>query len=156
MPEMLEAEVARLLLDRGLTVAVAESCTGGLLGASLTLQPGSSAYFAGGVIAYANDVKVRELGVAESLVAEAGAVSEPVARDMSVGVRHRFGVDVGLSVTGVAGPDGGTEQKPVGLVFIGLADAQDCRIGRHRFSGTREDVRRAAVVAALEMLKSYL
>jgi PncC family amidohydrolase len=75
---------------------------------------------------------------------------------MSVGVRQRFLTDVGLSTTGVAGPDGGTEKKPVGLVYIGLADAQDCRVGRYRFSGTREDVRRAAVDAALEMLKAYL
>ena len=105
----------------GYTVAVAESCTGGLLAQRLTEVPGSSKYFIEGVVAYANDVKTRTLGVEPMLLLEHGAVSAPVAEAMAEGIRQRAGTDFGLSTTGIAGPGGGTEEKPVGTVFIALA-----------------------------------
>jgi len=119
--ETLEAVVGRLLAERGRTLAVAESCTGGLLAERVTAVPGSSAYFLGGVVAYANSAKRALLDVPERLLAEHGAVSEPVARAMAEGVRERFGADIGVATTGISGPDGGTPDKPVGLVHLALA-----------------------------------
>ena len=110
--------VLSLLRERGLTLATAESCTGGLVSARLTDVPGSSAVFVGGVVAYSNDVKAAQLGVPEAVLREHGAVSAETAAEMARGARERLGADVAVSVTGVAGPDGGTEEKPVGLVFL--------------------------------------
>jgi nicotinamide-nucleotide amidase len=121
--ESLEAVVGRLLGAAGKTVAVAESCTGGTIAKKLTDVPGSSAYFLGGVVAYANSAKEQILGVPGDLLAEHGAVSEPVARAMAEGVRDRFGADFGVSTTGISGPDGGSDEKPVGLVHMALARA---------------------------------
>ena len=115
---VLAAHLQAICLERGLTVAVAESCTGGLVAARLTDIPGASDAFAGGVVAYANDVKAASLGVPEQLITAHGAVSAEVAAAMAAGVRERLGADVGIAVTGVAGPDGGTEAKPVGLVYL--------------------------------------
>jgi nicotinamide-nucleotide amidase len=119
--ETLDAVVGRLLRERGKTIAVAESCTGGLVAERITDTPGSSAYFLGGVVAYANSAKKTLLGVPESILAEHGAVSEPVARAMAEGARERFGADFGVATTGISGPDGGTEAKPVGTVYVALA-----------------------------------
>lgn len=119
--DSMAATVIRLLSDRGLSVAVAESCTGGLIGERLTEVPGASRSFYGGIIAYANSAKHSLLGVSESMLAEHGAVSEPVARAMAEGVRQRLGADLGVSTTGISGPDGGTESKPVGLVHMALS-----------------------------------
>ncbi len=119
--ETLEAVTGRLLVEQGRTVAVAESCTGGLLAEKITDVPGSSAYFLGGVVAYANEAKTALLDVPEAMLAEHGAVSDPVARAMAEGVRVRFGASIGVSTTGISGPDGGTEEKPVGLVHVGIA-----------------------------------
>lgn len=152
----LEREVGRLLTAQGLTLAVAESCTGGLLGGRVTAVSGSSIYFAGGVIAYSNEVKVRLLGVDRVVLAAHGAVSAPVARQMATGVRSRIGADLGVAITGVAGPGGGTAAKPVGLVFVALARNGGCVVRRFRFDGARATVRRAAGDAALEMIKSEL
>lgn len=121
--ETLDAVVGRLLTERGWTIAVAESCTGGLVAQRITDNPGSSRYFLGGVVAYANEVKQSLLGVSEADLAEHGAVSDPVARAMAEGVRERFGADIGIATTGISGPDGGTEDKPVGLVHVALARA---------------------------------
>ena len=115
--------VADALRGRGLTLAVAESCTGGLLGARLTERPGSSDYFLGGVISYANEVKMGLLGVPAGMLAQYGAVSEEVAGAMAAGARAATGADYALAVSGVAGPDGGTPDKPVGLVYVGLRRA---------------------------------
>jgi len=150
------ADAARRLKAMAATVATAESCTGGGLGWRLTARPGSSAYFLGGVIAYDNAVKVRVLGVRPSTLARHGAVSSPVAAEMALGVRRRLGSGYGVGVTGVAGPDGGTARKPVGLVFIGVADASGCCVKQFRFCGGRAAVRRAAVGAALSMLADRL
>jgi PncC family amidohydrolase len=144
--------VAAGLLARGQTVAAAESCTGGLLCAALTSLPGSSAYFLGGVVGYANDVKRSALGVPAAVLARKGAVSAECALRMAAGVRRRLGADVGVAITGIAGPGGGTRSKPVGLVFVGVAAGGRCRARRFRFRGGRARVRRAACLAALGML----
>lgn len=151
-----EAILGDALRRRGMTVAVAESCTGGWLGARLTSIPGSSDYFMGGVIAYSNQSKVRDLGVKPADLQRWGAVSAPVARQMAAGVRRRFRTDIGLAVTGVAGPGGGTARKPVGLVFVAADWNGGRRVCRCRFGGSRETVRRRAVTQALRMLRGAL
>ena len=119
--QTLEAVVGQMLAERGMTIAVAESCTGGLIATRMTNNPGSSAYFAGGVVAYSNAAKSELLGVPAAALEEHGAVSDPVVRAMAEGVRERFGVDIGIATTGISGPDGGTASKPVGLIHIALA-----------------------------------
>jgi nicotinamide-nucleotide amidase len=119
--QTLDAVVGQLLVERGMTIAVAESCTGGLIASRITDNPGSSVYFAGGVVAYSNAAKSELLGVPAAVLEEHGAVSDPVVRAMAEGVRERFGVDIGIATTGISGPDGGTASKPVGLVHIALA-----------------------------------
>ena len=151
----LDRVVGDALLAKSSRIAVAESCTGGLLGGRLTEVPGSSAWFAGGVIAYDNTVKIRELGVPEDLISAHGAVSEPVARAMAEGVRLRFGTDFGLSVTGIAGPDGGSAEKPVGTVAIALA-GPGARARVFRFVGDRQMIRQQSVLAALETVRQSL
>jgi nicotinamide-nucleotide amidase len=151
-----ESDLAALVLDearsRGLHLAVAESCTGGLVGARLTEIPGSSDVFVGGVIAYDNAVKEELLGVPAALLAEHGAVSEPVARAMAVGAARRFGTAAAVSVTGIAGPGGGSAAKPVGTVWISCVlngVAETCRV---MFPGTRQEIRARAAQAALLLL----
>jgi nicotinamide-nucleotide amidase len=151
----LEVVVGDLLLERGWKVAAAESCTGGLLLGRFTDVPGSSDWVIGGVVAYSNDVKVREVGVPPALLAEHGAVSEPVARAMADGVRERLGADVGVAITGVAGPAGGSEAKPVGTVVVALSGPSS--IARtFRFPGDRRTVRAHATAAALDMIRRAL
>ncbi|MEO7138458.1 MAG: competence/damage-inducible protein A [Gemmatimonadales bacterium] len=149
-------DLAALVLEqarsRGMRLAVAESCTGGLLGARLTEVPGSSDVFVGGVIAYDNALKVNLLGVPEALLAEHGAVSEPVARAMAQGAVERLGVSAAISVTGVAGPGGGTAEKPVGTVWLGCAVEGTVETRRSLFPGTRHEVRARAAQAALHLL----
>ncbi len=152
----MEVVVGRLLAERRATVATAESCTGGLLGGRLTAAAGSSLYYPGGVIAYSNTVKIRELGVAPDLIARCGAVSEETARAMAVGVRERFGADYGVAVTGIAGPGGGTVDKPVGLVYLAVADAQATVARRHQFTGARARIRDWTVQFALDLLRRRL
>jgi nicotinamide-nucleotide amidase len=155
-----ERTVAEIVLglcrERGLTLATAESCTGGLVSARLTAVPGSSTAFVGGVVAYADDVKQAELGVPEALLAEHGAVSAEVAQAMAHGVRERLGADVGVAVTGVAGPDGGTAEKPVGLVFVHAAGPGGEKGRRSELPGDREMVRGRATAAALHLVRDLL
>lgn len=146
--------VGEQLMERRQTVAVAESSTGGLLGAAFTDVPGSSAYFLGGVIAYDNRIKIEQLGVPAAVIEHVGAVSAETAEAMATGVRRLLGADVALSITGVAGP-GGDEHKPAGLTFIGLADANVIS-ERHQLTGTRWAVRRQTVMAALFLLNRTL
>ncbi len=148
----LAEQAGRLLLERGLTLAVAESCTGGGFGDAITDIPGSSTYFLGGVIAYSNGVKEALLGIGHALLEEKGAVSPEVARAMAEGVRRLIGADIGLGITGIAGPSGGTASKPVGLVYIGLATAEGSRAERFLWSGDRRANKQASLRAALEML----
>lgn len=151
--EDLAAAVGSLLRREGKSLAVAESCTGGMISALLTDVPGSSDYFLGGVVSYANSAKERFLGVSPATLAAHGAVSAEAAAEMARGARARFGADLAAAVTGIAGPDGGSEAKPVGTVFIALADA-DGEVGRRRFfGGDRAVVRRASALAALELIR---
>lgn len=149
----LEKAVGELLKRKGCWLATAESCTGGLLSARLTNTPGSSAYFKGGVISYADEIKERELDVLPETLARHGAVSEAVAREMAEGARKRLKADFALSITGIAGPQGGTAKKPVGTTYIGLA-VPGCapQAAYKRFSGNREQIRARAVTAALTLL----
>jgi nicotinamide-nucleotide amidase len=153
----LESTVGLRLKKKRLTVAVAESCTGGLLGARLTTVPGSSAWFHGGVIAYDNSVKTRLLGVSAALIKRHGAVSAECAEAMAKGARKAAGTDIGVAITGVAGPDGGTKAKPVGLVFVSVYGPGGARRARrHDIHGPREAVRARAAGAALALLKEAL
>jgi nicotinamide-nucleotide amidase len=152
----LEEAVGRLLAVQRKTLATAESCTGGLIGHRLTQIAGSSAYFLGGVIAYSNESKVRDLGVSGALIEKHGAVSEEVARAMAEGVRARFGADFGLAVTGIAGPEGGSAAKPVGTVWFALADANGT-LAKHRcFPTIRENVKLWSSQQALDLLRRRL
>lgn len=141
-----------LCLGRQLTLAVAESCTGGLVAATITEIAGSSGYFRGGVVAYANEVKTALLDVPAEMLVAHGAVSAQVARAMALGVRERLGVTLAASVTGVAGPDGGTVEKPVGLTYIGLADAGMADVRRFVWAGDRAANRHDSVRAVLRWL----
>ena len=151
-----ERTVGRLLRRRRWTLALAESCTGGLLAGRIASVPGCSAYFRGGIVAYANDVKTALLGVPRRLLAERGAVSEPTARRMADGARRRLRADVGVATTGIAGPAGGSAAKPVGLVFAAVAGPAGVVARRFDFAGGRAAVQSAACRAALGLLRQYL
>ncbi len=148
--------VGRMLIDRGLTIAVAESCTGGLIGHLLTQVPGISAVFDRAIVAYSNSAKTDSLDVPAALIEEHGAVSPEVAEAMARGVRERAGTGIGLSTTGIAGPGGGTEEKPVGLVYFGLADLEGSETGRMVFRGSRETVKIKAAVHGLDLVRCHL
>ena len=152
----LEETVGSLLRERRLTVATAESCTGGLVAHRLTNVPGSSAYVRGGVVAYANDAKHRLLGVATSTLADHGAVSEETAAEMAAGARQAMGADIAVSTTGIAGPDGGTPEKPVGTVCLGLSAAGETLAARYQFWGTRDWVKLLASQVALEWIRRHI
>lgn len=152
----LAAAVITRLESAGMSIAAAESCTGGLLAGRLTSISGSSAVFMGGIVAYHNRVKTNALGVAEAVLVEHGAVSEAVALDMVRGAQARFGVDVALSVTGIAGPEGGSEEKPVGTVWIGLALGEQVTALHRVYHGSRWQVRKRAVAGALYELLARL
>lgn len=154
--ETMEEVIGRRLTITGFTLSVAESCTGGLIAERLTNVPGSSTYFIEGVVTYSNESKTRLLGVDKKLIREHGAVSKEVARDMARGVRHRAKTDFGLAVTGIAGPGGGTEEKPVGLVYVALADDAHTEHKRLMLPGDRELIRWRASQAALDMLRRRL
>lgn len=154
--EKLEEVIGRLLIDRGIKIATAESCTGGLIGHRLTNVSGSSSYFERGVIAYSNAAKVEILKVDEDLLQKYGAVSLEVARLMAEGVKAISGTDIGLSVTGIMGPTGATPNKPVGLVYIGICDDQICTAQEFRFGDDRKLNKDRTSQAALEMLRRNL
>lgn len=141
-----------ICLGRGLTVAAAESCTGGLVAAAITDIAGSSGYFRGGVVAYADEAKAALLAVSPEVLAAHGAVSAQVARAMAMGARHRLGTALAVSVTGVAGPGGGSDEKPVGLTYVAVADAAGVDVRRYHWPGDRAANRRDSAKAALELL----
>ncbi len=151
--ESLEEVVGMYLVMRQKTVAVAESCTGGLVSERLTRTPGSSGFFLGGGVCYSNELKTKIAGVPAALIEKDGAVSKLVAQAMAEGIRKRSGASIGLGITGIAGPAGGTEEKPVGLVFIALADERGTQVREFRFPGGRERVRLWASQAALELIR---
>jgi nicotinamide-nucleotide amidase len=150
--------VARLLVEKKKTVATAESCTGGLIAKSLTDIPGSTAYFLDGVVTYSNEAKTRLLNVPAELIEQHGAVSAEVAEAMAINCRESSSSDYAISVTGIAGPTGGTPDKPVGLVYIGLADADGCEVTKHLIGDflTREEIRDRTRKAALNRLRLKL
>jgi PncC family amidohydrolase len=154
--ESLEVAVGKLLRGQKQTLAIAESCTGGLITHRLTNVAGSSAYLVAGVIAYAYEAKVAALGVTWETLNRYGAVSEETARAMARGVRAKFASTLGLAVTGIAGPGGGTPEKPVGLTFIALADASGEIVERHIWNGDRIQNKEQSAQAALLLLKNYL
>ena len=151
----IDEQVAGLL--EGRTIAVAESCTGGLMAARLTERPGSSAYFIGGVVAYSNDAKVSLVGVDRALIDRVGAVSNEVADALAEGAIERFGADIGIGITGIAGPDGGTEEKPVGTVCFSISVRDGARLTRGtRLPGGRSDIRERSTTVALHLVRTLL
>jgi PncC family amidohydrolase len=136
----------------GLRVATVESCTGGLLGHLITEVPGSSAYFVGGFVTYSDDLKRESVGVPDEVLAAHGAVSAQVALAMATGGRDRTAADLAVSVTGIAGPDGGSPSKPVGLTYVAVADGSGAEVRRHVWSGDRAENKRRSAAAALELL----
>ncbi|MFH1122735.1 MAG: competence/damage-inducible protein A, partial [Pseudomonadota bacterium] len=154
--QTMEEVVGRMLKERGLSVSVAESCTGGLIGNLLTNVPGSSNYFQGGVTVYSNPSKIDLLGVSSETIERFGAVSEQTAREMAEGVKRGFKTDMGIAVTGIAGPEGGSENKPVGTVYIALATREGTLSRRYRFWGTRRQVKVNTAMMALDWVRRYL
>ena len=150
--ETLVKSLAHALLAHGQTLVTAESCTGGLVGATLTELPGSSAWFLGGVIAYANSLKINLLGVPPELLEVHGAVSPETARAMANGARSRTGADFSVALTGIAGPDGGTPDKPVGLVYIAVASPAGTWARDYHFTGSRAEIRVAATKTAIALV----
>jgi len=151
-----EHKIGRLLAAQQLTLATAESCTGGWIAHRLTNVAGSSAYFQGGVIAYAYEAKERLLDVSHETLVIHGAVSEETAREMARGARQRLGTDLGLSATGIAGPGGATPDKPVGLVYIALSTPEGEQCQRHVWQGNRLENKKQSAQAALALLLAYL
>ncbi|MBI2956866.1 MAG: competence/damage-inducible protein A [Acidobacteria bacterium] len=154
--ETLEQVVGLYLMMRGATLAVAESCTGGLLGERLTSVPGSSKYFLGGVVCYSDRLKQKMLGVPETVLKRKGAVSAETVEALAKNIRRRTGAVLGVSITGIAGPEGGTPDKPVGTVYVALADAHRVKTEKHRFLGDRERIRWQATQAALDLVRRKL
>jgi len=154
--EILEAVVGELLTARNMTLSLAESCTGGLIGHRLTSISGSSVYFERGAVVYSDRSKVEMLGVQQHTLDTYGAVSDQTVREMAEGIRRSARTDVGLAVTGIAGPSGGSETKPVGTVFIGLSERSSVFSGQYRFSGDRQSVKVATAEMALDWVRRYL
>ena len=153
---MVAAELVAALAARKLTLTTAESCTGGLIAAAITDISGSSAVFHQGVVSYANEAKTSLLGVSPATLKKHGAVSAEIAKEMAEGARVNAKADIAISVTGIAGPTGGTPEKPVGLVFIAVANASETKLEKHLFGGDRSAIRAQAVQAALALALTSL
>lgn len=152
----LEAEIIQALTERGQRVATAESCSGGLIAHRLTNVAGASACFMGGAVVYSNEMKVKLLGVSEETLAAHGAVSEAAAREMAAGARTRLGADYAVAVTGIAGPTGGTPEKPVGLVYMAVAAPNGLDVRRCQFAGDRDAVKSQTAESALAFLREMI
>lgn len=152
----IEKRIGEKLSKRKLTIGIAESCTGGLISHRMTSVPGCSDYYEGSVISYSNEVKMRILGVKESVLRDFGAVSSECALEMAEGARGSLGTDIGLSVTGIAGPGGATPDKPVGLVYIALASVEGTSCSKFNFDGDRNEIKKRSSDAALKILHEYL
>lgn len=149
-------QIAKILTRKKLTISVCESCTGGMLGSIITQVPGSSQYFSGGIIAYSNEVKQKTVGVKPATLRKYGSVSAEVVREMAQGVRKRFKSDIGIGITGIAGPSGGSKKKPVGLVFISLSYNKMIFVEKYLFKGNRDRIRKKACKQALVLLNHLL
>jgi PncC family amidohydrolase len=156
MDQPLEVSVGQLLLEKGFWLATAESCTGGLIGHLITNIPGSSNYYRGGVVSYANEAKIDLLGVRPETLERFGAVSEETVMEMAQGVRHALHSEIGIAVSGIAGPAGGTPEKPVGTVWIGLSGPDGELAEHHVWSGDRLSVKNQSAQAALLLVRNYL
>lgn len=152
----IEEVVGKLLIKNNMTISTAESCTGGLLAGRLINYPGISKAYMEGFITYSNESKMNRLGVSKETLDRFGAVSEETAREMAIGVVKAAGTDVGISVTGIAGPGGGTDEKPVGLVYVGLNIRGTVKVRKFNFTGDREKVRKTTVMTVLDWLRSEL
>jgi PncC family amidohydrolase len=152
----LSSQVGQILTDKGDTISTAESCTGGLLAHLLTAVSGASGYYIGGVVAYSNAIKEIALGVNPETLIQHGAVSAQTAQEMADGIRHRFMTTLGLSTTGIAGPTGGTPEKPVGLVFLGLSTPSSTTVFKCQFSGERGQIQNDSVRKILQELLQFL
>ncbi|MCX5809104.1 MAG: CinA family protein [Proteobacteria bacterium] len=152
----IEEKIGRILKEKGLTIAAAESCTGGLIASRITDISGASEYFEAGFITYSNKAKTSFLSVREEVINRYGAVSYEVAKLMAEGVRNIAGVDIGVSVTGIAGPAGGTLEKPVGTVFVGLATGKGTSVRNFLFTGNRLEIKQQTSEAALTFVADYL
>jgi PncC family amidohydrolase len=152
----LSKSIAKILLKKKLTLSICESCTGGMLGSIITSVPGSSKYFRGGIIAYSNEVKRKIVGVKPDTLRKYGAVSAIVAQEMAKGVRQKLKTAIGIGITGIAGPKGGSKKKPVGLVYIAISQKRRIIVRRHQFEGNREKVRKRACEEALSLLKYFV
>ena len=148
--------IGKRLKKSGKTLSIAESCTGGLLGHLITSVPGSSDYFVGGIIAYKDRIKVSQLRVSKAALKKNGAVSESTARSMARNVRRIFKTNYGLAITGIAGPNGGNKEKPVGLVYIAVSNSKKVLCKKYRFRGSRSHVKSRSAQAALKLLSSFL
>lgn len=149
---LLAKRLGRRFTEKKLTLSVAESCTGGMIGAAITAVPGSSAYFKGGVVSYSNEMKHNVLGVPKLVLEKKGAVSAEAVRAMVKGVRRLCKTDCAIAVSGIAGPDGGTKKKPVGLVYVGIGAGKKVQVFKFYFRGDREMVRKQTVEEALEKM----
>ena len=149
-------ELGNLLSANSQTIAVAESCTGGLLGSTITDTPGSSIYFLGGMVAYSDTIKIELLGVSMGTMKKNGAVSEKTSLVMASMITDHFDSDIGIAITGIMGPGGGSPEKPVGTVFIAVANESDEKSKEFNFKGTREEIKEASVKAALKMAVNFL
>ena len=149
-------KIGELLTEKNLTVACAESCTGGLLTSRLTDVAGSSAYVKGAVVSYTDEIKMNVLHVQADTLENFGAVSEQTAREMAANVRQILNANIGVSVTGIAGPGGGTPEKPVGTVYIGISGSDGVKVQKFNFGGTRTEIKEKAVDAALNLIKIYI
>jgi PncC family amidohydrolase len=152
----LEQKIGILLTKQKKTLAVAESCSGGLLGHRLTNIAGSSNYFIGGVLVYANRAKTKLLGISPTLLKKYGAVSQPIAKRMANSIRRTFKADFGVSISGIAGPTGGTPEKPVGLTYIAVSTAKEVQCKEFHFKGSRQKIKTAATQSALKLLLSLI
>ena len=153
----LEHTVGELLRENHLTIACAESCTGGLLTSRLTDIAGSSEYVKGSVVCYTNEIKQKFTGVSDELLSEnPDAVSQKIALQLAKGIRENIGTDLGVGITGIAGPGGGTSEKPVGLVYIAVSGSKGSVVTKNIFSGTRTEIKFAATTKALQMIKEYI
>jgi PncC family amidohydrolase len=156
MESSLESILGEELRKRNLSLATAESCTAGLIAHRITNVPGSSEYFLGGIVAYANRIKLQLLGISADVLDQHGAVSEEVARQMAEGVCQSLGAEIGVSVTGIAGPGGGTDEKPVGLTYIGISGPTGTRVERYIWDGDRQTNKELSAAAAIQMLREYV
>ena len=153
---IMEIELGKILKEKNLTIACAESCTGGLLTSKLTDVAGSSAYVQGGIVSYSNEIKNSILKVKAETLKEFGAVSEQTARQMSSNVRELFKTDIGVGVTGIAGPDGGSIEKPVGTVYISVSNSDKTFVKKFNFSGSRIEIKNQTCNAAMSMIKNFV